>query len=167
MVEVRKIGVGMLGYAFMGKAHTNGFKKLSYIYYPPPAIPVLKGICGRNEEAVKEAILKEKEEPAQEPEAPQVLAESEVEKLVEGTKLPSAFKAALKVAEYADEDALEAAIAEAVKEVKSLTGSGKVFAQGCGEPAKDQPLSEADKAKRFNEIMAAVDGRQVPVPAEQ
>jgi predicted dehydrogenase len=55
MVEGKKIGVGMLGYAFMGKAHTNGFKKLPYIYYPPPAIPVLKGICGRNEEAVKEA----------------------------------------------------------------------------------------------------------------
>ncbi len=55
MVKPREIGIGMLGYAFMGKAHTNGFKKLPYIYYPPPAIPVLKGICGRSEKAVKEA----------------------------------------------------------------------------------------------------------------
>ena len=55
MAETKEIGVGMLGYAFMGKAHTNGFKKLPYIYYPPPAIPVLRGICGRNEKAVNEA----------------------------------------------------------------------------------------------------------------
>ncbi len=55
MSETRKIGIGMLGYAFMGKAHTNAYKKLPYIFYPPPAIPVLKGVCGRNEKAVKEA----------------------------------------------------------------------------------------------------------------
>jgi len=54
MENTKKLGVGMLGYAFMGKAHNNAFKKLPYIYYPPPAIPVLKGICGRNEKAVKE-----------------------------------------------------------------------------------------------------------------
>jgi len=50
-----EVGVGMLGYAFMGKAHTNAFKKLPYIVYPPPAIPRLVAIAGRNEEAVKEA----------------------------------------------------------------------------------------------------------------
>jgi len=55
MSEPKKIGVGMLGYAFMGKAHTNAFKKLPYIYYPPPAIPVLKGICGRSEKGTKES----------------------------------------------------------------------------------------------------------------
>lgn len=49
-----KLGIGMLGYAFMGKAHTNAFKKLPYIYYPPPAVPELVGICGRSESAVKE-----------------------------------------------------------------------------------------------------------------
>jgi predicted dehydrogenase len=50
-----EIGVGMLGYAFMGKAHTNAFKKLPYMIYPPPAIPVLVAIAGRNKEAVEEA----------------------------------------------------------------------------------------------------------------
>lgn len=54
MGKTKKLGIGMLGYNFMGKSHTNGYKKLPYIYYPPPAIPVLKGICGRNEVAVKE-----------------------------------------------------------------------------------------------------------------
>lgn len=55
MAQTRDLGIGMLGYAFMGKAHTNAYKKLPYIYYPPPAIPVLKGICGRNKEAVEES----------------------------------------------------------------------------------------------------------------
>ncbi len=45
----------MLGYAFMGKAHSNAFKTLPYMMYPPPAIPVLQAIAGRDEEAVAEA----------------------------------------------------------------------------------------------------------------
>lgn len=50
-----EIGVGMLGYAFMGKAHSNAFKKLPYMMYPPVAIPKLAAVAGRNESAVKEA----------------------------------------------------------------------------------------------------------------
>jgi predicted dehydrogenase len=53
--EAPEIGVGMLGYDFMGKAHSNGYKKISYMMYPPPAVPKLIAICGRNEEAVAEA----------------------------------------------------------------------------------------------------------------
>jgi predicted dehydrogenase len=53
--EAPEIGVGMLGYAFMGKAHTNAYKKLPYMIYPPPAIPKLVAVAGRNEESVKEA----------------------------------------------------------------------------------------------------------------
>jgi predicted dehydrogenase len=53
--EAPHIGVGMLGYAFMGKAHTNAFKKIPYMMYPPPAIPELVAIAGRNESAVAEA----------------------------------------------------------------------------------------------------------------
>jgi predicted dehydrogenase len=49
------IGVGMLGYAFMGKAHTNAFKTIPYMMYPPVAIPRLVAIAGRNKEAVEEA----------------------------------------------------------------------------------------------------------------
>ena len=50
-----KIGVGMLGYAFMGKAHSNALKKLPYMMYPPVAEPRLVAICGRNEQATSEA----------------------------------------------------------------------------------------------------------------
>lgn len=53
--EAPEVGVGMLGYAFMGKAHTNAFKTIPYMMYPPPAIPKLVAICGRNEEATAAA----------------------------------------------------------------------------------------------------------------
>ncbi len=50
-----QIGVGMLGYAFMGKAHSNAFRKIDYMTWPPPLRPRLVAIAGRNEEAVAEA----------------------------------------------------------------------------------------------------------------
>ena len=53
--EVRTIGVGMLGYSFMGKAHTNGYRTLAYMAYPPPLVPRLVAIAGRDEAAVTEA----------------------------------------------------------------------------------------------------------------
>lgn len=53
--EAPKLGIGMLGYAFMGKAHSNAWKKIPYMMYPPPAIPELTAICGRNKEAVTAA----------------------------------------------------------------------------------------------------------------
>jgi len=53
--DVREIGVGMLGYAFMGKAHSNAFRKIAYMTWPPPLVPRLVAIAGRNEEAVSEA----------------------------------------------------------------------------------------------------------------
>ncbi|RLG99297.1 gfo/Idh/MocA family oxidoreductase, partial [Candidatus Bathyarchaeota archaeon] len=53
--KIREIGVGLLGYAFMGKAHANGYRKMPFFFYPPPALPRLVAICGRTEEAVAEA----------------------------------------------------------------------------------------------------------------
>jgi predicted dehydrogenase len=53
--EVKPIGIGMLGYAFMGKAHSNAYKTLAYMTWPPPLMPQLVAIAGRNEEAVAEA----------------------------------------------------------------------------------------------------------------
>jgi predicted dehydrogenase len=53
--ELETIGIGMLGYAFMGKAHSNAYKTLPYMAWPPPYVPKLVAIAGRNEEAVSEA----------------------------------------------------------------------------------------------------------------
>jgi predicted dehydrogenase len=53
--DVPTLGVGMLGYAFMGKAHTNAYKTLDYIYTPPPAHPRLVAIAGRDRARVEAA----------------------------------------------------------------------------------------------------------------
>lgn len=49
---IPEIGIAMLGYAFMGKAHSNAFKKIPYLIYPPPAVPRLAGICGKTPDSV-------------------------------------------------------------------------------------------------------------------
>ena len=53
--DAPEIGVGMLGYAFMGKAHSHAMLNIAHMMYPPPAAPRLVGIAGRDEQAVAEA----------------------------------------------------------------------------------------------------------------
>jgi predicted dehydrogenase len=53
--EVQPIGVGMLGYAFMGKAHANAYRTLAYMTWPPPLAPRLVAVAGRDGPAVAEA----------------------------------------------------------------------------------------------------------------
>ena len=54
-LTIPTLGVGMLGYAFMGKAHTNAYKTLDYIYTPPPAHARLVAIAGRDQTQVEAA----------------------------------------------------------------------------------------------------------------
>jgi predicted dehydrogenase len=49
------IGVGMLGYAFMGKAHVNAYRTLPYMAMELPLSPRLVAIAGRDEQAVQAA----------------------------------------------------------------------------------------------------------------
>lgn len=53
--EAPTLGIGMLGYAFMGKAHANAFRTIPYMMYPPVAIPRMVAVAGRNKEAVEAA----------------------------------------------------------------------------------------------------------------
>jgi predicted dehydrogenase len=53
--DVPVVGIGMLGYGFMGKAHSNAYKTLAYMTWPPPLMPELVAIAGRNEEGVAAA----------------------------------------------------------------------------------------------------------------
>ena len=57
-LDVPRIGIGLLGYAFMGKAHSNGYKKISYMMDPPPAIPRLVSICGLDAGEAAEAAVR-------------------------------------------------------------------------------------------------------------
>ena len=50
-----ELNIGMIGYSFMGKAHSNGFRQLPAFFPELGVKPVLKVICGRNPDAVKDA----------------------------------------------------------------------------------------------------------------
>jgi predicted dehydrogenase len=54
-IEPPTIGIGMLGYAFMGKAHAHAYRTLAYMTWPPPLRPLLVFVAGRNPEAVTDA----------------------------------------------------------------------------------------------------------------
>jgi predicted dehydrogenase len=53
--ETPTIGVGMLGYAFMGSAHAHAYRTLSYMTWPPPLRPALVTVAGRDPDKVAEA----------------------------------------------------------------------------------------------------------------
>ena len=113
------------------------------------------------EEPLEEVTLQEQQEPEEETPAPAMLDQEKVKELMQATNLPSAAKAKLSEAEYADEDEAQAAIAAEVAYVKQLTGSGKPFAQGGGTAPESKPLSEAEKTVRFNEHMRTIGAREV------
>jgi predicted dehydrogenase len=49
------IGVGMLGYSFMGKAHVNAYRTLPYVAADLPLVPRLVAVSGRDKPAVAAA----------------------------------------------------------------------------------------------------------------
>lgn len=53
--ERPQLGVGMLGYGFMAKAHCNAFHTVPYIFWPDAPRPALVAIAGRTESALREA----------------------------------------------------------------------------------------------------------------
>lgn len=53
-MERNEIGVGLVGYKFMGRAHSNAYRQLPRFFDVDPA-PRMAAICGRDEAGVREA----------------------------------------------------------------------------------------------------------------
>ncbi len=51
---MKELKVGMLGYAFMGRSHSNAYNQMPKFFWPPPAMPVKEIVCGRTEDKVKD-----------------------------------------------------------------------------------------------------------------
>ena len=49
------LNVGLIGYKFMGKAHSNAYRQVGHFFPELEVTPVLKAICGRDEAGVREA----------------------------------------------------------------------------------------------------------------
>ncbi len=55
---MKKLNIGLVGYQFMGKAHANAYRQVSKFFADMEVEPVLKALCGRNEERVAAAAHK-------------------------------------------------------------------------------------------------------------
>lgn len=51
---MKQLRIGMIGYKFMGKAHSNAYRSLP-MFFPKALKPEMSVICGRNTEALAEA----------------------------------------------------------------------------------------------------------------
>ena len=51
---MKRLNVAMIGYRFMGKAHSNAWRQVGH-FFDLPCEPVMKVICGRDEVGVREA----------------------------------------------------------------------------------------------------------------
>ena len=47
------LNIGMIGYGFMGRAHTNAYKRVND-FFDVPYRPILKAACGRDAAKVKD-----------------------------------------------------------------------------------------------------------------
>lgn len=53
-MAMKEIRVGMVGYKFMGKAHSHAYRDLP-MFFPDTVKPVMKAICGRDRQGVEQA----------------------------------------------------------------------------------------------------------------
>lgn len=53
---MKKLNVGIIGAGFMGKAHVVGYSNMPKLFWPPPAIPVMKTICDIVPEIAEESV---------------------------------------------------------------------------------------------------------------
>ncbi|WP_240416070.1 Gfo/Idh/MocA family protein [Paenibacillus periandrae] len=51
---MKQVNIGMVGYKFMGKAHSHAYRDL-HMFFPKVAKPAMKLICGRDEQGVAQA----------------------------------------------------------------------------------------------------------------
>ena len=55
MAAKKELNVGMIGYKFMGKAHSNAYRQVGRFFPELEVVPRMKALCGRNEAGVKRA----------------------------------------------------------------------------------------------------------------
>ena len=51
---MKPLNIGLIGYGFMGRTHSNGYKRVNDFFPELEYRPVLKAVCGRNAEKVQD-----------------------------------------------------------------------------------------------------------------
>jgi predicted dehydrogenase len=57
MAKSKAINIGLIGHAFMGRAHSNAWTQVQR-FFSPAATPIMHTVCGRNVEATREFAAK-------------------------------------------------------------------------------------------------------------
>ncbi|MCL1949849.1 MAG: Gfo/Idh/MocA family oxidoreductase [Turicibacter sp.] len=55
---MKKLNVGLIGAGFMGKAHVIGYANMPTLFWPAPAVPILRSVHDINAEISKEAVAR-------------------------------------------------------------------------------------------------------------
>jgi len=109
--------------------------------------------------------IEEQEEQKQEdksPEEPQKLGEDDVRLMIDNSKLPKTMQDRLKLAEYADEDALKEAIQleeNYIAEITAIASSGQVFGMSENKQV-DHTMSAAETEANMDKVNARFIGGQ-------
>ncbi len=53
MANQKPVNIGLVGYGFMGRTHTNGYKRVNDFFPDLMHRPILKAVCGRSEDKVR------------------------------------------------------------------------------------------------------------------
>jgi len=53
MKGAKPLRIGLIGTGFMGRTHSNGYKRVGDFFPALAWLPVLKAVCSRNAEKVK------------------------------------------------------------------------------------------------------------------
>ena len=53
MSNLKPLNVGVIGYGFMGRTHSNGYKRVNDFFPALQHRPILKAICGRSEDQLR------------------------------------------------------------------------------------------------------------------
>src|SRR4051812_25294524 len=54
---MKKLNIGMIGYGFMGRTHSNAFSQVNH-FFDVPYQPVLKTVCARSPERAEDIAAK-------------------------------------------------------------------------------------------------------------
>ena len=50
---MKPLNIGLIGYGFMGRTHSNGYKRVNDFFPELQHRPVLKAVCGRSSDKVR------------------------------------------------------------------------------------------------------------------
>ena len=50
---MKQVRVGLVGYNFMGRAHSNAYRQMPFYFPEAKAMPVMKVLCGRTKERLR------------------------------------------------------------------------------------------------------------------